>query len=330
MVRILQRLKFDVEYYLREKKISPYIVLRLEELGIMFNKTNILPENVFYDNDENVYYLAYTDRSVNPSQLGVAYSKNMLEWEDLGHISILDNENAILDAPHIMKHEGKYYLFFAKVDDRISLTKRIYLAESEEITGPYRQRTSNPILDIGKNKDFDSGRVDEPFVIYYGDLFHMLYMGAPHEDINREQVGYARTDKIDGPYIKAKHNPILKFGTEYDEFTVADPHVLEYKNVKFVFYAYSGRITRSKGYGSSPWLTAIAYTKDFKTYKKLGLLKIRTKDPSKHRSYFRGSCLIKDGIFYFVYTGQDYKRQFYPMLAYAPLSVLDHLLLKIE
>jgi predicted GH43/DUF377 family glycosyl hydrolase len=328
--KFFQKLKFNVEWHLREKKISPYIILELEDLGVILNKINILPETCFYNQDKHIYYLVYADRSVNPPQLGVACSKNLLEWEDLGKISILGNERAILDAPHTMEHEGKYYLFFSKVDDKIFLMKRIYLAESEEITGPFRQRTSKPILDVGENKEFDSGRVDEPFVIYDGENFHMLYMGAPQENINKEQVGYARADKIDGPYIKAEHNPILKFGSSYDEFTVADPHVLEYKNIKFVFYSCSGRITGAKKLGSSPWLTAIAYTKDFKTYKKLGLLKIRTKDPSKHRSYFRGSCLIKDENLYFVYTGQDYKRQFYPMLAYAPLSALNRLSFKIK
>lgn len=330
LISFLRKLEFNIEYVKREKRIFPYVILELEDLGVMFNKINTLPETCLYDQDKHIYYLVYTDRSVNPSQLGVACSKNLLEWEDLGHISILDNENTILDAPHIMKQHGEYFLFFARVDDKISLTKRIYLAKSEEITGPYKQQTSKPILDIGKNGEFDSGRVDEPFVIYDEVLFHMFYMGAPRENINKEQVGYARADKIDGPYIKVKYNPVLKFGSSYDEFTVADPHVLEYKNVKFIFYSCSGKITGSKEYGSSPWLTAIAYTKDFKTYKKLGLLKIRTKDPSKHRSYFRGSCLIKNGNLYFVYTGQDYRRKFYPMLAYAPSSVLNHLLLRIE
>jgi len=329
MLQIFQNLKFSVEYYLREKRISPYVVLEFESLGVMFNKINILPETVFYSRGKCAYYLVYTDRSVNPPKLGLAYSKNMLEWEDLGNIPILDNECVVLDAPHIMEHKDKYYLFFSKVDDVISLTKRIYLAESEEITGPYRRRTRIPILDIGKNKDFDSGRVDEPFVIYDRDFFYMLYMGAPRENINKEQVGLARADKIDGPYIKANHNPIFKFGS-YDEFTVADPHILKYKNIRFVFYSCSGRVTGARSYGSSPWLTAIAYTKDFKTYKKLGLVKIKTKDYSKHRSCFRGSLLIKGENLYFVYTGQDYKRQYYPMLAYAPLSVLDRLLLRIE
>jgi len=312
----------------REQSISPYTVLLFENLGTILDKKGILPENILYDS--KIFYLVYSDRNFARWRIGLACSKNALEYEDLGPVSILGNERAMLDAPHIMKHHGEYFIFFARVDDKISLTKRIYLAKSDEITGPYRQLTSTPILDIGKNNDFDSGRVDEPFVIYDGEFFHMLYMGAPRENINKEQVGYARADKIDGPYIKAEHNPVLKFGSIYDEFTVADPHVLEYKNIKFVFYSCSGRVTTARSYGFSPWLTAIAYTKDFKTYKKLGLLKIRTKDLSKHRSYFRGSFLIKDENLYFVYTGQDYKRQFYPMLAYAPLSVLDHLLLKIE
>jgi len=330
LISFFKKLKFNTEYIKREKRIFPYVILELEDLGVMFNKINILPETCLYDQDKQYYYLVYTDRSVNPSRLGVARSKNLLEWEDLDYISILGNESVILDAPHIMKHHGEYFIFFAKVDDKISLTKRIYLAESKEITGPYRQLAKKPILDIGKNEEFDSGRVDEPFVIYDGKIFHMLYMGAPRENINKEQVGYARADKIDGPYVKVEHNPVLKFGSSYDEFTVADPHVLEYKNIKFIFYSCSGKITGGIEYGSSPWLTAIAYTKDFKIYKKLGLLKIRTKDPSKHRSYFRGSFLVKDENLYFVYTGQDYRRQFYSMLAYAPLSVLDHLLLKIE
>jgi len=62
----------------------------------------------------------------------------MYKWEDLGYISILDNERFILDAPHIMKHQDKYFLFFARVDDTVSMVKRIYLAESEEIVGPYK------------------------------------------------------------------------------------------------------------------------------------------------------------------------------------------------
>jgi predicted GH43/DUF377 family glycosyl hydrolase len=317
------KLKFNVEYIKREKRISPYIVLELKDLGVMFNKINILPETLLYDQATHLYYLVYADRSVKPSQIGLACSKNLLEWEDIGDISIHGNEKTILDAPHIMEMHGEYFIFFARVDDKISLTKRIYLAESEEITGPYKQLSNKPVLDIGKNGEFDSGRVDEPFVLYDGKFFHMLYMGAPRENINKEQVGYARADKIDGPYVKIEDNPVLKFGSSYDEFTVADPHVLEYKNIKFIFYSCSGKITGAKEYGSSPWLTAVAYTKDFKVYKKVGLLKIRTKDFSKHRSYFRGSFFVKDENLYFVYTGQDYRRHFYPMLAYAPISVLE-------
>jgi predicted GH43/DUF377 family glycosyl hydrolase len=325
MDQIFSKIKFMMEYYLREKKISPYVILELKDLGVMFNKTNVLPENVIYDKDQSLYYLVYADRNVNPPQVGVACSEDLLKWNNLGLVQILGCKSSILDAPHLIKYEDKYYLFFTKVDNPVFMTKRIYLAESENVRGPFILR--GLALDVGNN--WDSGRVDEPFVVEDKGLFYMMYMGAPREDINREQVGVALANKPEGPWIKYSGNPILKFGTKYDEFTVADPHVIEYKNVKFVFYACSGRITGARSYGSSPWLTAIAYTKDFKTYKKLGLLKIRTKDHSKHRSYFRGSCLIKDGNLYFVYTGQDYRRQFYPMLAYISLSALDRLLPKI-
>jgi predicted GH43/DUF377 family glycosyl hydrolase len=322
----LRRLKFGVEYRLREKRISPYIIITLEDLGVMFNKRNSLPENVFYDEDEDLYYLAYTDRSINPPQVGLACSRNLLEWHDLGLVQILGCGSSILDAPHLIKYEGKYYLFFAKVDNTVLMTKRIYLAVSENVEGPFILR--GLALDLGNS--WDSGRVDEPFIMKNEKLFYMLYMGAPSRNINREQIGVALANKLEGPWIKYSGNPVLKFSTEYDEFTIADPHILEYKEVKLVFYACSARITGARSYGSSPWLTAVAYTKDFKTYKKLGLLKIRTKDCSRQRSYFRGSCVIKGENLYFVYTGQDYKRQFYPMLAYAPLAVLDYLLLKTE
>jgi len=152
----------------------------------------------------------------------------------------------------------------------------------------------------------------------------MLHMGAPRWNINREQVGYARANKIEGPWIKAEYNPVLKFGS-YDEFTVADPHLIKIRDIYLIFYACSGRITGARSYGSSPWITAVAYTKDFKTYKKLGLVKIRVNDFSKHRSFFRGSCLVKDNKLWFVYTGQDYRRIFYPMLAYTHISALNFL-----
>jgi predicted GH43/DUF377 family glycosyl hydrolase len=308
---------------IRERALHPYVVLELESLGVILDKVNILPENILSNN--NNFYLFYTDRNVKPHKVGVAKSKDMLEWEDLGLILIHGNEKFILDAPHIMKQNDGYYLFFSRVDDSTTLMKRIYVAYSDNVEGPYKLLVKKPILNVGGGGDWDGGRVDEPFVIYDGKFFHMLYMGAPLKNINIEQVGYASANRVEGPWIKSGCNPVLKFGLSYDEFTIADPSILKWEDSWLIFYACSGRITGAKSYGSSPWLTAVANTKDFKTYKKLGLVKIRSKDSFKHRSYFRGSFIIKNEELYFVYAGQDYQRTFYPMLAKCHISALNRL-----
>ena len=69
--------------------------------------------------DDGIYYMYYcTNKKVGDklvSAMGVASSKDLLHWEDLGASTELGTERA-QESPYMIKRNGRYYLFFTDCD----------------------------------------------------------------------------------------------------------------------------------------------------------------------------------------------------------------------
>jgi uncharacterized repeat protein (TIGR01451 family) len=185
------------------------------------------------------------------------------------------------------------------------------------VTGPYTYVGSM----LEPSEPWEAYRVDEPYVFQRNDgTWIMIYMGDAGSTV--EQVGYAYADDILGPYTKFDGNPCIPFGPpgSYDAGTVADPWVVEFQGAYYIGYTVSPT-------SSHPWQTAAAFTEDWLTFTKLGLiLTLGAPGEWDEDNAFRGAVSRIEDTYYFHYTGSTANPYTYRMgLATQPAFLPDPL-----
>ena len=99
---------------------------------------------------------------------------------------------------------------------------QIGLAESGD--GRVWSKHAAPVLATGPRGSFDERGVADPYVMRYGDLLYLFYLGQ--DRASRQTIGVARSrDGVE--WTKARANPILEPGGpgEFDERGVGEPAV---------------------------------------------------------------------------------------------------------
>ncbi|MCU0458726.1 MAG: DUF2341 domain-containing protein [Bacteroidales bacterium] len=255
--------------------------------------TSLLAENIVYDPVSGHYWMCLANYS--QSCISLCWSDTPTDpssWTWGGNV-VTTFTTFYSGAPHLMFHDGLWYLFYA---DR----PNIEVATATNIEGPYTIQPTPVLQPSAPTGAWDSFRVDEPYVFQRNDgKWVLVYMGDAGSVT--EQIGYATADDILGPYTPYASNPCLAFGPpgSFDAGTVADPWVYEYHGVYYIGYTVSPTKT-------SPWYTACATTSDWEEFTKIGII-LPLGTGLDAANSFRGALTRIGDEYVFSYTNDGYR-----------------------
>jgi len=257
----------------------------------------LLAENMVYDEDSGHYWLVFADYS--QGGIGLAWSDDP---GDPGSWTYAVRPLTSGNAPHLIKHDGAWYLFYAQIPN-------IRVATASALTGTW---TIDPTPVLTVTETWETYRVDEPYVFWceYLDKWVLVYMGDERlAGLPWEKIGYATADNITGPYTKFASNPCIDFGPPGsvdaggdDGATVADPWVVEFYGTYYIGYTVSQNT-------SSPWRTSYVTTTDWITFTKSNeiILDLGPSGAWDSNNAFRGAVTRFGDLYYFPYTGDGYQ-----------------------
>lgn len=142
--------------------------------------------------------------------------------------------------PHIQQVNGIYYLFYMGNSDSSVYTKRIGLAKSKSLHGPW-ERCDKPILEAGKKGAWDDCNTTNPAFILHPEGKAWLYYKSWNKEEYQNQKGTIRAnrkyglaiaDNIEGEYKRVKENPIIDLSKYGDNKQVEDAYIF-IENGKF-------------------------------------------------------------------------------------------------
>jgi len=255
---------------------------------------SLLAENMVFDPVTKRYWMCLANYST--SHVGLCSSTNPTDpgsWRWDGDV-ITTFSIFYSGAPHLVHHNGTWYLFYA---DR----PNIMVATSSDAGGPYTINPTPVLTPSGPSPAWDYFRVDEPYVFQRNDgKWILIYMGDAGS--TTEQVGYAIADNVGGPYTAFAGNPVIRFGDpgSFDAGTIADPWVYEYHGTYYVGYTVSST-------KSSPWQTALATTTDWVNFTKHGVILPAEGTAADAANSFRGALTRIGDQYVFTYTNDGYR-----------------------
>ena len=136
--------------------------------------------------------------------------------------------------PHIQYVDGKYCLFYMGNSNGKTSTKRIGLATSGSLYGPW-ERPSEPLLDVGESGAWDDHCTTNPAFLKHPDgrcwLYYKSWNTDEYEKARGKRIrgnrmyGVAIADKPAGPYVKYDGNPVIDFSTKGDNQQLEDAFV---------------------------------------------------------------------------------------------------------
>ncbi|NMA74050.1 MAG: family 43 glycosylhydrolase [Bacteroidales bacterium] len=137
--------------------------------------------------------------------------------------------------PHIQHINGMYYLFYMGNSDGSVYTKRIGLAQSESLCGPWK-RFDKPILEAGEKGEWDDCNTTNPAFLLQNNGEAWLYYKSWNKADYQNQTGAIRAnrkyglaiaDSINGKYKRYKNNPIIDFSIFGDNKQVEDATIFK-------------------------------------------------------------------------------------------------------
>jgi hypothetical protein len=145
--------------------------------------------------------------------------------------------------PSIKKIDGRYCLFYIGNSNGKTNTKRIGLATSDALQGPW-QRPDKPLLEPGGEGAWDDHCTTNPSCIkHYNGQYWLYYKSWNTADYETQtgpvrgnrKYGVAIADNLQGPYIKHKGNPLIDFSSRGSNAQLEDAFVWqEKKRVKML------------------------------------------------------------------------------------------------
>ncbi|MCD7901398.1 MAG: glycoside hydrolase family protein [Bacteroides sp.] len=135
--------------------------------------------------------------------------------------------------PHIQCLNGTYYLFYMGNSDGSVYTKRIGLAKSQSLDGPW-ERSDKPIFEAGKSGAWDDCNTTNPAFLFHPNGQAWLYYKSWNKQEYQNQKGTIRAnrkyglavaDNIEGEYNRYEGNPVVDFSVHGDNKQVEDAYV---------------------------------------------------------------------------------------------------------
>ena len=121
--------------------------------------------------------------------------------------------------PLIKEFNGTYYLYYIGCSNGKTDTKRIGVATSKSLDGPW-ERSPGPILPVGEEGAWDDHCTTNPAVIKGDDDLYWLYYKSwntaeylAQKGVVRgnRKYGLAKSSSPIGPFIKVASNPVIDF-----------------------------------------------------------------------------------------------------------------------
>ena len=126
-----------------------------------------------------------------------------------------------ISTTDVLIWDGKYYLYYQgfneipglNAGDRAAVT----VAEADTPYGPWKP-LGDVVIDFGKEGDWDSDAIHDPYPIIYKGKIYLYYKGSPQKGgrdgtIVRAQ-GLAIAENPLGPFKKCELNPVINSGHE--------------------------------------------------------------------------------------------------------------------
>ncbi|MBD0349739.1 MAG: glycoside hydrolase family protein [Flavisolibacter sp.] len=145
--------------------------------------------------------------------------------------------------PLIKKIDNQYCLFYMGNSNGKTDTKRIGLATSDSLYGPWK-RPGQPLLEAGLPGAWDDHCTTNPaflkhpngqYWLYYKSWNTHDYETATGAIRGNRKYGLAIAEKLEGPYTKYKGNPIIDFSKKGDNKQLEDAFVwMERKQFKMI------------------------------------------------------------------------------------------------
>lgn len=135
--------------------------------------------------------------------------------------------------PLIQKIDNMYCLFYMGNSNGKTNTKRIGLATSESLFGPWK-RPDQPLLPAGESGSWDDHCTTNPAFIKHANGKHWLYYKSwntrDYESTTgpirgNRKYGLAFANALEGPYVKYDKNPILDFSSRGNNTQLEDAFV---------------------------------------------------------------------------------------------------------
>ena len=157
-------------------------------------------------------------------EIWYATSENGFDWKEEGAAIKRPKKGVYgwrsVATPDILIWRGKYYLYYQGFNeipfndgDKAATT----IAEASSPKGPWK-RADKVIVDFGKEGEWDSNAIHDPYPLVYNGKIYMYYKGSPGKGgrggtIIRAQ-GVAIANSPYGPYEKSPLNPDINSGHE--------------------------------------------------------------------------------------------------------------------
>lgn len=135
------------------------------------------------------------------------------------------------DLPNLTDEE------YAKYFTELVYSKRIGLALSDSLDGPWERVGDAPIIDVGESGAWDDAVVSNPSLLQNSNgEFWLYYKGWDYDTGRRfngnRKYGLAVAQEIQGPYVKHAQNPLVDFSEIGERVQCEDAYTWYDKNKK--------------------------------------------------------------------------------------------------
>ena len=190
------------------------------------------PELIIKDNQLYLFYAAWDNGTPNVGSIGLATGSSLSSLVKVGQVlvpSVSGWDNAYVSGQRIYYENGTYYLFYfgSSIEAFEGEPASIGVATSTNLTD-WTKYAGNPILTIGSVGSWDSDILYRPYVLKKENTYYLFYNARRSDD--KEQIGFATSSNLFGPWTKYGGNPILSFGGagEWDDDRIGDPYILPF------------------------------------------------------------------------------------------------------
>ncbi|MBI3684146.1 MAG: hypothetical protein HY235_27550 [Acidobacteria bacterium] len=189
---------------------------------------------------DSLYFNFYSGFDGRTWHTGLAASADGIAWSKQG--KVLSPEgwegNYIAANGSAMWADGEFHYWY-----QAGRPPRIALARSAD--GRRWRRETHPVLDAGPRGSWDERGVADPYVVRYGGVFYLYYLGQ--DRARRQRLGVARSE--DGiVWTKLLANPVLEPGeaAAFDEDGLGEPAVWFHRGSYWMLYTGRDRNERRR------------------------------------------------------------------------------------